>query len=64
MNPLVSDWRNFELWEESGSKTTTERANLIWKRLLDEYEKPPIDPAIEEELQAYMARRREQENPR
>ncbi|MCP4426732.1 MAG: methyltransferase, partial [Chloroflexi bacterium] len=62
--PLVSDWRNFELWEESGSKTTTERANLIWKRLLDEYEKPPIDPAIEEALQAYMARRREQENPR
>ncbi|MCP4388820.1 MAG: methyltransferase, partial [Gammaproteobacteria bacterium] len=62
--PLISDWRNFELWEESGSKTATERANSIWKRLLDEYEKPPIDPAIEEALQAYMARRREQENPR
>ena len=61
--PLVSDWRNFELWEESGSKTATERANSIWKRLLDEYEKPPIDPAIEEALQAYMARRREEENP-
>jgi trimethylamine--corrinoid protein Co-methyltransferase len=59
-SPLVSDWRNFESWEIDGSKTATERANGIWKQLLADYEKPPIDPAIEEELQAYMARRREE----
>jgi trimethylamine---corrinoid protein Co-methyltransferase len=57
--PILSDWRNFESWEEDGSKTATERANLIWKSLLQNYEKPPIDPAIEEELQAYMAKRKE-----
>ena len=57
--PLVSDWRNFETWEEDGSKTATERANGIWKQLLADYEKPPIDQAIEEELQAYMAKRKE-----
>jgi trimethylamine--corrinoid protein Co-methyltransferase len=57
--PLVSDWRNFETWEEGGSKTATHRANKIWKQLLDEYEKPPIDSAVEEELQVYMAHRRE-----
>ncbi len=58
--PLLSDWRNFETWEEDGAKTATERANGIWKQLLADYEKPPIDPAIEEELQAYMAKRREE----
>jgi trimethylamine--corrinoid protein Co-methyltransferase len=58
--PILSDWRNFETWQEDGSKTASQRANEIWKRLLAEYEKPAIDPAIEEELQAYMARRKEQ----
>ena len=58
--PILSDWRNFETWQEDGAKTATQRANEIWKRLLAEYEKPPIDPAIEEQLQAYMARRKEE----
>ncbi len=58
--PILSDWRNFETWQEDGEKTATHRANEIWKRLLNEYQKPPIDPAIEEELQAYMAHRREE----
>ena len=58
--PLVSDWRNFEAWEEDGAKTATQRANGIWKQLLADYEKPPIDAAIEEELQAYMAKRKEE----
>ncbi|MCP4471159.1 MAG: trimethylamine methyltransferase family protein [Gammaproteobacteria bacterium] len=58
--PILSDWRNFEAWQEDGAKTATQRANQIWKRLLREYEKPPIDAAIEEELQAYMARRKQE----
>jgi len=58
--PMISDWRNFETWEEGGSKTATERANGVWKELLASYEKPPIDQSIEEELQAYMAKRREE----
>ena len=58
--PILSDWRNFETWQEDGAKTATQRANEIWKNLLQEYQKPPIDPSIEEELQAYMARRKEE----
>jgi trimethylamine--corrinoid protein Co-methyltransferase len=60
--PILSDWRNFEAWEEDGAKNATQRANEIWKRLLKEYEKPPIDQAIEEELQAYMAKRKQEIN--
>ena len=59
-SPILSDWRNFETWREDGAKTATQRANSIWKQLLDEYEKPPIDPAVEEELEAYVARRKEE----
>ncbi|MEP3920737.1 trimethylamine methyltransferase family protein [Ascidiaceihabitans sp.] len=58
-DPILSDWRNFEAWEQDGSKTAIQRANEIWKRLLREYEKPPIDPAVEEELEAYVIRRKE-----
>ncbi len=57
--PILSDWRNFENWRDDGARTATERANLIWKQLLAEYEKPPIDPAVEEELTAYVAKRKE-----
>lgn len=58
--PMLSDWRNFENWQESGAKTGTERANLIWKELLRTYEQPPLDPAIDAELEAFVARRKEE----
>ncbi len=54
--PLVSDWRNFETWEEAGGPTTMEHANRVWKQLLRDYEQPPMDPAIDEELRDYVAR--------
>lgn len=57
--PMLSDWRNFENWSESGAKTGTERANAIWKELLRTYEQPPLDPAVDEALEDYVARRRE-----
>ena len=55
--PMLSDWRNFETWEEGGSIDATRRANGIWKQLLAEYEPPPMDPAIAEELDAFVDRR-------
>ena len=58
--PLLSEWRSYEDWRNDGSKSATRRANDIWKQLLQEYEKPPIDPAIEEELEAYVAKRKEE----
>ncbi len=56
--PMLSDWRNFETWSEDGSVDATWRANRIWKRLLKDYEAPPLDPAVDEELQAFVARRK------
>ena len=43
--PMLSDWRNYETWEEAGSPQVPEKANRIWKELLASYEPPPMDPA-------------------
>ena len=56
--PFLSDWRNFETWQEDGARTATERANGIWKRLLAAYEPPPLDPAAAEALDAFVDRRK------
>ena len=56
--PILSDWRNFEAWQEAGSIDATQRANRIYKQLLTNYQAPPRDPAIVEELDAYIARRK------
>jgi trimethylamine--corrinoid protein Co-methyltransferase len=58
--PMLSDWRNFESWEEAGSVDATHRAHRIYKQLLDGYEQPPLDTAVKEELEAFVARRKEE----
>jgi len=58
--PLMSDWRNYEAWEETGAVWTHDRANAAWKQILAEYQAPPIDPAIDEALGAFVARRKEE----
>ncbi len=55
--PLVSDWSNFGQWSENGSLTATQRANGIWKKILQDFEPPPMDAARREELQAFIDRR-------
>ena len=55
--PLLSDWRNFQQWEATGSVDATHRATRIWKQLLADYEEPKLDPAIAEEMDAYIDRR-------
>jgi trimethylamine---corrinoid protein Co-methyltransferase len=56
--PLVSNWQNFENWLIAGGKDATARATDIWKQALREYEQPPMEPAVREELDAYVERRR------
>ncbi len=58
--PLVSNWQNFESWELAGAHDATQRATTIWKRALLEYEQPPLDTAIAEALEVYVADRRAQ----
>ena len=55
--PMLADWRNFEAWEEAGSLDTMTRAHQFYKRVLKEFEPPPLDPAVKEELCDFVDRR-------
>jgi len=50
----LADTSSFEQWQTEGKLTTEQRANKIWKRMLTEYEAPPLDRAIDEALQAFI----------
>ncbi|TGQ69671.1 trimethylamine methyltransferase [Mesorhizobium sp. M00.F.Ca.ET.186.01.1.1] len=55
--PLVADWSNFGNWTQSGSKTATERATGIWKRILADFEPPASAAATSDVLDEFIARR-------
>ena len=59
-SPFLSDWSNNENWRDAGAHTATERAMALWPQILDAYTPPPLDVARVEEMQAYIARRKEQ----
>jgi trimethylamine---corrinoid protein Co-methyltransferase len=56
--PLVSSTENYERWNRNGGNDTAARASEVWKKTLEEYEKPPIEDDLEAELKAYVDRRR------
>ena len=58
--PMVSDWSNFETWEENGKLTALERANRIYRQKLKSYEPPEIDSSIHSTLESYVDERRKE----
>ena len=56
--PILSDWRNFESWQEAGAQDATQRAHKIYRDVLAGFEPPPLDSAVREELDAFVARRK------
>ncbi|MCE6959823.1 trimethylamine methyltransferase family protein [Cereibacter sphaeroides] len=54
----LSDNEAFEKWEAAGSSDAAGRANRLWKKRLAEYEAPPLDPATDEALREFIARRK------
>lgn len=54
----IADSNSFEQWQEEGSLSAARRANARWKKLLGDYEPPPIDEAIDAELRDFVARRK------
>lgn len=57
MSPLFKS-QAYVTWQKQGAPTTDQLATAEWKRLLESYEDPGIDAALDEELQEFMARRR------
>ncbi len=49
---------NYEQWELDGRQDTYQKANKLWKQMLKDYQPPPLDPAIAEELNDFVKVRR------
>jgi trimethylamine--corrinoid protein Co-methyltransferase len=54
----VADNNSFEQWVEDGSLDAPQRANRTWKRMLEAYQEPPIDPGVDGALLEFIARRK------
>lgn len=57
------DYNSYEQWFEEGAQTAAQRANTRYKELLESYEPPDIDPAVDEALVDYIARRKQEIRP-
>ncbi len=57
------DHDSFEQWRAGGSHDVAVRANAAWKELLERWEDPGLDDAVDAELQDFMARRRREIDP-
>jgi trimethylamine--corrinoid protein Co-methyltransferase len=54
----IADNNSFEQWLAEGEQDAAQRANKLWKKMLAEYEAPPIDPGVDEALQDFIARKK------
>ncbi|MGA9410416.1 MAG: trimethylamine methyltransferase family protein [Roseobacter sp.] len=52
------DYKPFETWEDDGARDTQTLANLRVEKLLADYQKPAMDPAVAEALSDYVARKK------
>ena len=51
---------SYEQWSEEGSLDAAQRANTIWKKMLNDYEPPPLDEAIDEAMLDFIAKRKDE----
>lgn len=56
--PLISDWRNYESWEEVGKPEAKARMVELVGQFLASYTQPPMDDAVREELEDFVNRRK------
>jgi trimethylamine--corrinoid protein Co-methyltransferase len=54
----IADNNSVEQWLEEGSKDAATRANALWKKMLADYEAPPLDPAKDEAIRAFIEDRK------
>ncbi|MDU9003191.1 trimethylamine methyltransferase family protein [Sedimentitalea todarodis] len=55
----VFDYKPFETWDEEGARDTQTLASNRVARLLETYQQPALDPAIQAALEAYVAAKKE-----
>lgn len=56
---VMSNSDSFEQWEDDGAKDTERRAFERWQQMLNDYQVPHLDEAKDEELLAFIAKKKE-----
>ncbi|WP_417684196.1 trimethylamine methyltransferase family protein [Roseibium sp.] len=54
----VADNNSFEQWLADGQLDAARRANAIWKKQLQDYVAPALDPSVDAALEGYIAERK------
>jgi trimethylamine--corrinoid protein Co-methyltransferase len=54
----IADNNSFEQWQDDGGLDAAQRANRLWKAMLKDYQPPPLDPAVDDALTEFIARRK------
>ncbi len=52
------DYKPFETWEDEGARDTQALASRRVEKMLGDYQQPPMDPAIREALDAFVAQKK------
>ena len=55
--PTIATTENNDRWTKGGNLDHAARAERRWREQLEAYEQPPLDPAVEAELVAFVRRR-------
>ena len=56
--PRTADKNSVEQWEAEGKLDEAQRANKIWKKMLADYQPPPIDPGVDEGLREFIEKKK------
>ena len=54
----VADNNSFEQWESEGSLDASQRANRLCRKMLDSYQGPDLDQAVDEALCEFIEQRK------
>jgi trimethylamine--corrinoid protein Co-methyltransferase len=53
------DSNSFEQWESEGAKEAVTRAHERWREMISDYQPPPLDDAVDHELQTWVQARKD-----
>ncbi len=59
---LLPDTGPFEHWQDKGSPSATERANTVWKSMLNNYQPPSLNESLTDDLCAFVKERKAQQS--
>ncbi len=58
--PTIASTENFERWTRNGAQSHADRSDTRWRAMVEDFERPPLDDAVEAELLEFVERRAEE----